>query len=953
MINRTKSRTALLLAASTWAMAASVPAFAQSADSSDEILVTGQRERTDYKANADIPRSIDDVQAYAIVDRETVLQSGATSIGDFLKNHLPQSATALSGGQKAGLSAGAGNSSAINLRGLGTDRTLILVNGRRQVGFDVVSQGVRETDPNGVRIPTGIDDGILDVAAGGLRKVRYQADINRIPVAAIERIEILPSSGSAIYGGAALGGVVNVILKRDYEGGELAYTFNVTEDGKGPTHRIEGAYGFRLGDDTSVNLFGSLTRSKALQLGDRRGLVQRGLDRIANHDVVNGLTGQKLDLFDFLTPVNIPNQTSVPTRWEQNLGLDSQVLYFGGGVLHRFNDWIEAYANVSAGYSESSYLYNPVQSQRFVTAQDVGRPGYKPRVDYFDPYNPAEAGDPVVESIRHLDTKNRSEASSFGYDLGLTFKLPYGWNASADYSHSEASNKAYGYGYGDFRRTFSFEDFQFSDPFPSYNNFNYEQSNYIKAIAVRASGPLGLKVGDAAPASLAVALEHRVEGHNGGNIFIHGNQGNLATATFFFESDYIARDSTIDSAYAELSLPLFSNSRIPGLHNLELQLAGRLESHEAEGGWLAEPFPNFPPSSRPRDLRFEYRKGTYTAGFKWEPVPSIAFRASYATAFQPPRSEQLTGLGGIGIANAGFGDDLYFSGSDLAVDRYGNRIQNIFPVFYQADLKPEQAVSQTLGVIWQPQGVLTGLRFNVEYFRIKERDIIATLTNSDIANDFPERILYNADNRPIGINRAEANLYRRDTRGFDVNISYRLDSPFGAFSLDGTLTQFDRRRIYYNRAGDYYDTVGSPNERYGVIKRRGLLSLNWNKGSWAASWTARYTGSYKQWGAEGGRIWTLLGGNFAAVSNNQYSVSPYVTAQGSDTIPSQTYHDLFVGYRFEDGSPILRGLTLQGGINNVFDKDPPIDVFHHYNAYSSPYGDVRGRSFWLSLRKAL
>src|SRR5205085_1980006 len=90
--------------------------------------------------------------------------------------------------------------SAINLRGLGIDKTLILVNGRRMAGVNYSRGDEMRT---------------------------YQPDLNGIPLAAVERIEVLPSSASAIYGGSAMGGVINVILKKNYQGGEARYSYDM------------------------------------------------------------------------------------------------------------------------------------------------------------------------------------------------------------------------------------------------------------------------------------------------------------------------------------------------------------------------------------------------------------------------------------------------------------------------------------------------------------------------------------------------------------------------------------------------------------------------------------------------------------------------------------------------------------------------------------------------------
>jgi hypothetical protein len=149
-----------------------------------EILVKGKK-----SLNTDIKRTEDAPQPYVVFEREEILRSQASNIEDFLRTRLPMNTSSASPGQTPGQAI---TRSVIDLRGLGENQTLILVDGRRMPG---VTQGAG--------IPT-------------------QPDINGIPLAAIERIEVLPSTAGGIYGGSATGGVVNVILRRDFRGVEAA-----------------------------------------------------------------------------------------------------------------------------------------------------------------------------------------------------------------------------------------------------------------------------------------------------------------------------------------------------------------------------------------------------------------------------------------------------------------------------------------------------------------------------------------------------------------------------------------------------------------------------------------------------------------------------------------------------------------------------------------------------------
>lgn len=198
-----RSRTLRVLLASVAAAGLAMPALAQAPQAEDEapapgasqdddeapIVVTGTRIRG--------ARIIGDTTT---INRDTIIEAGQVDLGEALRT-LPQN---FSGGQNPGVGFGAGgansnvnSASSANLRGLGADATLTLLNGHR-LPYDSALQGV---------------------------------DISAIPLAAVERIEVVPDGASAIYGSDAVGGVVNVILRRNFEGVETSGQLGASTDG--------------------------------------------------------------------------------------------------------------------------------------------------------------------------------------------------------------------------------------------------------------------------------------------------------------------------------------------------------------------------------------------------------------------------------------------------------------------------------------------------------------------------------------------------------------------------------------------------------------------------------------------------------------------------------------------------------------------------------------------------
>ena len=131
----------------------------------------------------------------------------------------------------------------------------------------------------------------------------------------------------------------------------------------------------------------------------------------------------------------------------------------------------------------------------------------------------------------------------------------------------------------------------------------------------------------------------------------------------------------------------------------------------------------------------------------------------------------------------------------------------------------------------------------------------------------------------------------------------------------------------------------------GSLKWKGNGTLNWGYRNWGLGWTVTWYGGYPQAGSP------------ADVNG----LNPeYTTAQGSDRIPSQIYHDVFASYAINQpssGSPhtsfssaLTSGLTIQLGVKNVFNTLPPFDAYFS-PFYVSPFGDLRLRDVWLTVKK--
>ena len=169
-----------------------------------EILVVGRRTQ-----NADIRRFEDDVQPYTVATQAEILRAHRNDIDDFIlePDHLQHDDPSFHASRSADVM------SSINLRGLGAQDTLVLVDGRRMPPFATSTTGFT------------------------------QSDLNAIPLRAIERIEVLTGAAGGIHGFGALGGVVNVVLDRDIEGLEFHTTQGISSRGDARRHGMDARFG--------------------------------------------------------------------------------------------------------------------------------------------------------------------------------------------------------------------------------------------------------------------------------------------------------------------------------------------------------------------------------------------------------------------------------------------------------------------------------------------------------------------------------------------------------------------------------------------------------------------------------------------------------------------------------------------------------------------------------------
>ncbi|MBW3164085.1 TonB-dependent receptor [Ferrimonas balearica] len=264
----------------------------------ERIEVTGSRiKRVD----------IEGVSPLTVITADDIANSGLSSISEVLATSIANNGASFDGDEASGYTTGA---SSVNLRGMGANRTLVLINGRRQAAF-----------------PT---------AAGGTDNF---VDVSDIPSAAVDRIEILTGGASAIYGSDAIGGVVNIILKKEYEGGNLSVRYEAPEAEGRDRFTLSYTQGFNTERSNTVLML-EYKRAEELLASQRQDYFSEGLNRIysAGSDVG-------------LPPYLVDEETGHPLPWTENWQWGDARPSSSGANL---TDYDELYHDSKYNYSQEA-----------------------------------------------------------------------------------------------------------------------------------------------------------------------------------------------------------------------------------------------------------------------------------------------------------------------------------------------------------------------------------------------------------------------------------------------------------------------------------------------------------------------------------------------------------------------------------------------------------------------
>lgn len=931
----------------------------------DAYHVTGSRPELFNDRNVDAPRTVNDVQPYMIYNVKAIEESGAINMEDFLRNNLTMVNEPL---PNSGNTTSFGASSNITLRGLGSTQTLVLVDGRRR--------------------PTVF-----------LAGVEYQPDLNGIPLSAIDRIEVLPSSASGIYGGNAVAGVINVVLKKNYTGGEVRVTYDTPMDTDASIRTVNFSYGMALENGRShLTLTAQYSDAHSLTLGDRQDVFVPRVRQILKNapdfyynTTTNPFLGAGVNIAGTANLVLKPaygGQTlpSTYTFLPAGISSSSTAAAVGAGLLTNAGQYNMTLANVNSNGPATNYIFGftPVTKgfsasfdrkmtrnlEAFVQydySSDFAYENYnghftntRINVPAASPINPFTTNVAIKVPIT-LERRRTGTSLTRTVVLGLKARLPKDWIGQFDYTWSQ--NASGTFLIIDDTAAFNADILSgavnpFVDPllypisldkYAIRRDYSFKQT--INTLALRAGGELpSLPWG--AP-RLNIRAERRLDGRKDGLLDIDAplSPASANTTTYYG----FLRD--IRTANAELNIPLVARHRFPLLESLEAQVAVGREEHVVGTGtptkivnkatgtvFYGAPVLNGLPFRK--DVVFT--SSDATVGFKYQPVESLIIRASTGTAFLPPTAAEM--------ARNPLPDPTPISILDPKTN-LTYEVQTLSGG--NPGVSPQSSRSDNVGIIVQPKwSWLKGLRFEANYYNLRQFNAISTLEAQEILNlesTYPERVTRDATGNVTLIDTSALNLYKSNLEGWDFLLDYRwATAKHGTFTFKFRESIVLHSKHQYSLTAPSFDVAGYPLEG-GAMKKRINLSLAWEDVHWMVTWYTRFFDSYFAYGAAGGELSVQYagGGDF----------SNYVRALGSSKVDSQIFHDLVVGYNFGRsaaagrragsflGSRMLDGMSFQLGLKNVFNTAPAFDNSPFASGLMSSYGDKRMRDIWVSVKR--
>lgn len=896
------------------------PADAGADDSSIETIeVTGTRIRS-ADASSDHPLTV--------IQTEEIERSNAASVGDLLRKLPSVGSQGVNAAQTSATNGQAGNGNDfIELRNLGVPRTLVLVDGRRFV-----------------------ESGNLDSEG---------VDLNNIPVAMVDHIEVLRDGASPIYGSDAVAGVVNIILKKNLEGLTLTGDLGAATAGDSLTGHFAGTYGWNF-DDGNVTLGVDYLNRAPVHQRDRSWatdpyqsaavLPGGGISAIRGVEFPAGGVAQAADPSGAPLPdggqvlmtgrrrfrAYDPATDNYDISRDQDLvsGLEKFSVHSSG--RYDLSDAVSMFAQGTFSRRETSYQLSPARLDANFESDAFGNgfvipAGSSPRQPPFNPFGQDVA---FSRSLTELgDQEALIDASTFQLTAGLEGTLLDRFHLRASYSFGQSETTINRLNVANLLNVLNtitpggcagtpgcvYADYFGPNgltPAVSYIRYNdVDHAGYNQRVfAASVTGDLVTL--PAGAAGFALGAEQRYEsGYNHPSALVQSGDSTYDQAL------PTAGHYDVWELFGELTVPVLAD--LPLAHRLDLEGAFRYSDYSLFGDAT-----------------------TYKAGIDYQPVEDLRFRISRSSAFRAPAISELfqgqdvnqitvtdpcdasNGMrrpGSVIDANciaAGAGSGFVSQGAGAT--QGGN-----------PHLQPETAREWSMGTVIKPRWI-PGLALSADYYKI---DLSKAIEETGLA-DYILAQCYGS----VGLSSPTCASVARDPSTGQITFLYAPRSNIGAIKTDGIdfalnydapaavlgmplpgrleldwsatyLLHFDQQDSPGAPFQHFAGTLGPNDGLHGSYTHlRARLETVYSEDSWSIGYDVRLIGGAKVLGADS-------------------------STQAFTRVSDVYYHDIFAQYRAGKA-------TITIGIDNLLDRKPPLVIDGTTNTNPLTY-DVVGRFLYL------
>ena len=742
-----------------------------------------------------------------VITRDQIDRSGAKSVSELLTSVPASNVGSFNENAVASFTPGAGG---VSLRGLGAQATLILINSRRVAPFGFASGGQTTF-----------------------------VDVNSIPIEVIERVEILLDGASAIYGSDAIGGVVNIILRRDFNGVQISGDLGTSSESDANRRSISLTAGKGSMASDGYNIFANLSHTGQDSLkANRRELTQSPdfrryglLDLRSSYSYPGNLyapTGTGGGAF--IAPVAGCAPLSDPgaatngrcvyqqTDHQDIVAKTSRDTLFVAGTVdlgrgfELFGDAVVGRTKYSAeSPSYSTGTYGPASTGTLAANYIVLPVGH--------PNNPSATNEAGIR-YRFADVLHMTEVQSDTQRavFGVRNRDFAGWDVESGflYSHSNTkitttgllndsvlTNEVLDPATGKARNTFTFGNPSANDAglmgrlYPTLRDTGTTSTTSLDARGSRELFQL-----PAGPLQLALGAEVRREKY-----MSTPDALTAAGALSVLGASSSEGSRTISALYAELSVPI--------LKNLEASIAGRYD-HYSDFGSTTNP-------------KF---------GLKYKVLPNLALRATYAEGFRAPAITETTQTPSSGFYS-GIRDPKLCPTPDPANANCDLSLQAFFGS--NPNLKPERSKSLTAGIVFDP---IDDLSIALDFYKIKRRNEIAGIDPDYLLAheaEYPGYVVRKADGTIDYLNLQYTNLGSTRIWGFDIDIKGRFNiGELGKLTVNAAYDQLPHYYVANVKDAPELDYAGT----YQQPKERWKLGFALDRGPWAANLTFNYTGGF-------------------------------------------------------------------------------------------------------------